>query len=283
MQALVVGASGLVGSALLRALGPSAVGTYRTRPGPGLRPLDASDALALRRTFEESHAEIVFIPAGQPNVEWCERHPTEARDLNLAPIRAALGLADGIRIVGFSTDYVFDGENGPYAEGAPTRPLSVYGRIKLELEAMLLDRGHTVIRTTTVFGPELAPAKNFVLRLIGSLRRGEIVRAPSDQISTPTYSVDLARASVRIAGSDAGIWHVSGPDLVSRTELAARAARAFGMVPDLIRSVTTEELGQVAPRPLRGGLLCHRYQSLNGSAGRPLDDALLDLRRTLEA
>lgn len=281
-RSLVVGASGLVGRAILRALGPSGTGTYLTRPQPGLVALDARGASAFRRVIAESGAEVIYLPAAQPNVEWCELHPEEARAQNLDPIRRALELAGGRRIVAFSTDYVFDGAAGPYVETDPTAPLSVYGRIKLELEEMLSADGHVSIRTTGVFGVEDGPPKNFVLRLLASLRRGERVRVPRDQISTPTYASDLARAAIAIAGrGSGGVWHVAGPELVARSELAARAAGAFGLRPELIDAVATSELGQVAARPLRSGLLCPRYEAAFGPAGRPLGEALADLRQEL--
>lgn len=286
MKALIVGASGLVGAAILRALGPAGVGTYLTRPLPGLTRLDARDRDALRAAVLVAGAEVIYVPAAQPNVEWCEENPAEARSLNLEPVRAVLEVAGGRRIVAFSTDYVFDGASGPYTEADATAPLSVYGRIKLELEELLLASGsNAVVRTTGVFGTEPhPPGKNFVLRLIGSLRRGEPVRVPSDQIANPTYAPDLAAASVTIGERGEGsVWHVAGPDLVARTELATRVAAAFGLDPALVVPVRTSELGQAAPRPLRSGLLCPRYEARFGPAGRPLAEALSDLRADLAA
>lgn len=278
MRALVVGASGLVGSALVEGLREDGIGTYRSRPRPGLLRLDATDRAAFARCISESRADVIFLPAAEANVDWCEQHPEEARRLNLEPVDAAIEVADGRRIVAYSSDYVFDGEAGPYREPDPPHPLSVYGAIKLEIESRLLGRGHTIVRTTTVFGHEEPPAKNFVLRLVASLGRGETARVPADQVSTPTYADDLARASIRIAGAGSGIWHVAGPDLVDRAELARRAARAFGLPSDGISAVATADLSQAARRPLRGGLLCDRYAAAFGAAGRPLDEALRDLR-----
>jgi len=224
---------------------------------------------------------VIFFPAAEPNVDRCETHPDEARRSNLDPLAGTLRAAGGTRILGFSSDYVFDGTDGPYAEDARPHPISVYGRIKLELESRLLELGHTVIRTTTVFGREEPPPKNFVLRLVASLGDGSVVRVPSDQISTPTYAEDLARAAVRIAQGGSGVWHVAGPDLVGRAELAFRVAAVFGLPTQGIRPVPTLELQQAAARPLRGGLLCQRFEVAFGPAGRPLEDALEDLRDRL--
>jgi len=285
MRALVVGASGLVGGAILRALGDEATGTYLTRPRAGLLRLDARDRRAFADLIRSSRAEVVYLPAAQPNVEWCETHPDEARSLNIEPVIAALTVAEGRPIIGFSTDYVFDGAVGPYAEDDVPAPLNAYGRIKLELEETLAAGvRNLVVRTTGVFGLEDPPAKNFVLRLLESLRQGRPVRVPADQISTPTYAPDLAHGAITIAESGAGgIWHVSGPDLMARTELATMAASAFHLPPELVIPVPTSELGQVAPRPLRAGLRCERYEAAFGRPGRPTREALAELRRELGA
>ena len=280
-----MGASGLVGSALLRTLGGSSVGTYRSRPRPGLRPLDASDARSVTRLLEEAEPTVIFFPAANPDVDWCEREPERAERENLEPLRTLLAVAPGASIIAYSSDYVFDGANGPYLEGDGVSPVSVYGRIKVELERLVLGAGGTVIRTTGVFGHEPAPAKNFVLRLAAALARGERARVPDDQIANPTYADDLAAASVEIARSRGrGMWHVAGPDMITRDEFARLVADAFGADRGLIAGVPTSELGQAARRPLRGGLRYSRYSDqFARSPCRPLREALMDLRERSSA
>lgn len=99
----------------MRALGEDATGTYLTRARRGLVPLDARDAGAVRRVIDETRPDIVLVPAAEPNVDWCEAHPDEARSRNLGPVRAVLASAGDRRILSFSSDYVFDGAAGPYA------------------------------------------------------------------------------------------------------------------------------------------------------------------------
>lgn len=282
MRALVIGASGLVGGALMRQLGAGAVGTFHTRARPGLRPLDAGDPQAVAALIRTVAPEVIYFPAANPNVDWCEREPAAAEAANLGPLRATLEAAPGIPVVAYSSDYVFDGHAGPYRETDATAPLSVYGRLKVELEALVLAAGGTVIRPTWVFGSEPEPAKNFVLRLVASLRRGEAVRLPGDQVATPTDADDLARASLRIAALGAagrGIWHVAGPDRIARDAFGRIVAEVFGLDPALISGVPTAQLGQAAARPLDGGLLCERYRSHFGTAPvRPIRTALAELR-----
>ena len=283
-RALVIGASGLVGGALLRRLGPGATGTFRTRPLPGLRSLDATDRGAVEQLVGALRPDVIFFPAAEANVDRCEREPEWAERANLDPLRAILAAAGGAPVVAYSSDYVFDGNAGPYAEGAATAPLSVYGRLKVELERLVLAAGGTIIRTTGVFGWEPPPAKNFVLRLAASLGRGERARVPNDQSANPTYADDLAAASIEIARDGGpGIWHVAGADLLARDAFARIVAEMFDVDPALIDGVPTAQLAQAAPRPLRGGLQCVRYRDRFGAAPvRPVRDALAALRAATE-
>jgi len=238
----------------MRAL-PDAVGTYRTRPVPGLRYLDALDRPALLNLLREVRPDVVYFPAADPNVDWCELNPVAAYRANVIPAIQALEAtkSTNARFVFFSSDYVFDGAAGPYDETAVTRPLSTYGRHKVEVEQHVLGANATVLRTTTVYGAELAPGKNFVIRLVAQLSAGNTVTIPSDQFSTPTWADELARGALAVQARP-GIWHIAGPDLLSRDRFAAVIADAYGLDPTLIRPVATGDLSQAAPRPLRAGL-----------------------------
>lgn len=264
----MIGASGLVGGALMRALGPDAVGTYRSRALPGLRALEASDAAAARALLAEVRPDAVFFPAADPNVDWCEAHPEEAGAANVTPALLALAAARsaGAAFAFYSSDYVFDGTAGPYAEDDRPSPVSAYGRQKLEVERAVLAAGGTVVRTTGVYGLEPDPPKNFVLRLVASLRAGRRVRVPSDQVATPTWSDELAAGSIAVV-SRGGVWNVAGPDLLARDTFARLVAEVFGLDGALVEGVPTSALGQLAARPLRGGL---RTERIVAALGRPL-------------
>lgn len=278
MTALVIGASGLVGGALLRVL-DGAIGTYLTRPREGLRHLDAADASAVRRAVAEIGPDAVFFPAADPNVDWCEEHPEDSYRRNVTPAIGALRAAReaGSRFAFFSSDYVFDGRAGPYAEDDAPAPLQVYGQHKLEVERAVLAEGGTVVRTTTVYGEETGAPKNFVLRLIARLRAGERVTVPMDQVSTPTWADDLAAAAVAVAGRP-GLWHAAGRELMARDELARTVARVFGLDEHLIDPVATASLRQRAQRPLRGGLRIEKLVSATGRTMHRPADALAILR-----
>jgi dTDP-4-dehydrorhamnose reductase len=261
-------------------LGKSAVGTYHERPRPGLVQLDIRDSRGVVEFLLRTKPDVIFFPAANANVDWCERNPAAAEETNLRPMQAITQATAGPSIVAYSSDYVFDGRDGPYIESNLVSPMSVYGKLKAQLEQLVLEAGGIVIRSTGIFGWESPPPKNFVLRLIASMSRGERSRLPNDQIATPTYVDDLAAGSVALAAAQArGLWHLAGPDLVSRAAFGRMVADTFGLNDRLIEEVPTASLAQAAPRPLKGGLLCPRFAKEFGRPpARGLHAALLDLR-----
>ena len=267
-RALVVGGSGLVGEHLLAACaadGGEVLGTYLSQPFPGGVPLDMRDAEAVRTLLREVAPARVYVPAAMPNVDRCEEDPDGSYAVNVLGVANVLRAARevGARVVTFSSDYVFDGHAGPYSEGDPPRPLGEYGRQKLIGEHLALqDPEALILRTTVVYGWE-RQGKNFVTRLVRVLSDGGELRAPADQVGSPTFAPDLARAAVELARQGvSGLVHVAGPDLADRHVLAQEAARAFGLDPARVAAVTTAELGQRAARPLRAGMRVDRAQRL---------------------
>ena len=130
MRAVVIGGSGQIGGWLLRVLserGHESIGTFATRPFPGLVHLDAADLPGASAWLRDQRPDIVFYPAGFTWVDQCERDPAQARSANVAqPVNLARASTDlGAKFVYFSTDYVFDGEAGPYDETAVAHPLGL--------------------------------------------------------------------------------------------------------------------------------------------------------------
>jgi dTDP-4-dehydrorhamnose reductase len=267
-RSLLVGATGQIGRQMLGRLGERALPTTRaSQCDPGWLRLDLS-AIASRddaeRGLEGVELDAIFCLAGMTNVEACEDQEALALRVNVeAPgALAAVARGRGVPFVYFSTDYVFDGVDGPYDEEDDVNPLSVYGKSKWRGEIRVREQhaGALILRTTVVYGQDVAE-KNFVYSLMHRLREGGTMRVAEDQISTPTYNMDLAMVTEALVDQGAsGIYHVCGPEVLSRVEFARKVAMALGLDAGLIEGAATSELGQRAPRPLRAGLRTERLR-----------------------
>jgi dTDP-4-dehydrorhamnose reductase len=291
MRAVIIGGSGQIGGWLLRLLtlaGHEAVGTYATVPYPGLDHVDAADLPGAAAWLKSQKPDVVFYPAGFTWVDGCEKDPARARSANCdQPLNLARTAAElGARFVYFSTDYVFDGVSGPYSETDPTNALSVYGQAKLEAEEALareLGDSQLNVRTCWVFGPE-RQGKNFAYQLVRTLRAGRELTCPSDQISSPSYGPDVARAVIALVeAKQSGVIHVAGPEVMSRPDFARAIASAFDLNVNLIISKPTAELVQGAPRPLNSGLKTPRLDAFAPGLMRTLVLSLADFRERLSA
>jgi dTDP-4-dehydrorhamnose reductase len=290
MRVLVIGVSGQVGAALLAALrarGHEATGTYAQHPVAGASPLDIRDAAAVEHAVASVRPDWVFCPAGMTYVDGCEEHPEDAFAVNRdGPLHAArMAERAGAGFVYFSTEYVFDGDAGPYAEDDPVRPLSQYGISKWEGERAIVSAMEraVVVRTTVVYGPD-HQEKNFIYQLIRNCRSGQGMRIPADQVSSPTYNVDLAAATVELAERDlTGVYHLAGDGILDRFAFARLACSVFDLDPSRLTPVATSALGQKAPRPLKAGLTITKAQGVLRTPLRSPEAGLRAMRAALNS
>lgn len=276
-KSLVIGASGQVGGAIveqLRKQGVTTRGTYADNKPPA-EDSSSFDFVHLDITDHERVAEVVsqfkpdhiYLAASYTNVDGCEKDPDRSLAVNVLAVRSIVAAAADLsacRLVYFSSDYVFDGVWGPYDELARPKPVSVYGKHKLEAERVIASSGmsNLILRTTVVYGNEWQK-KNFVARLINTVSRGEEINVPNDQIGNPTYNESLAEAAIELCQGDRqGLFNVAGLDLMSRYQFALEAAKIFELDAALIKPVTTKSLGQAAKRPLKGGLIMNRVRAV---------------------
>lgn len=269
MRILIIGASGLVGGALYRLCkkhNHTVFGTYNKFPQKELLPLDISDKAKIGEYINRFKPEVVIIPAAYADVDGCEKNPSLCDKINKEGIMNILIAAKPINplVVFFSTDYVFDGSNGPYAEEDPVNPLSVYAKVKLEMEGYIKNNcpEFLIIRTCGVFGWE-AQNKNFVVRLIDKLGKKESVNIVTDQIGTPTYVENLAAVVCYLIEKNIrGIYHVTGTSILSRFEFAKTVAEVFNLDKSLIKPITTDQIKQAAKRPMKSGLKTEKVQKI---------------------
>lgn len=300
MKILVTGSNGLLGQKLVASLRDDAeinlIATSRggdrtPRPG-GYRyvELDCTKSEEVDRVIGEMQPGVVIHTAAMTNVDACELDPENCRLQNVTAVEHLVRAAKriGAHFIHLSTDFVFDGANGPYKEDDPPRPLSIYGKSKLDSETVVSNGGlekWAVVRTIIVFG--VAPGSsrsNVVLWAKGALEKHEPIRVVNDQWRMPTLAEDLADGCIRIARQGAtGIYHISGADLMSIVELVRRVGAFFHLDTGSIREVTSASLAQPAMRPPRTGFILEKAMQEIGYAPRTFEAGLALLREQLSA
>lgn len=271
MKVFIAGASGLVGGNCMKHFteqGWEVAGSYFSFQAPGtvyyntLQPEDANN-------FDvKAFAPDVIVHCGaMTHVDNCELNPDQSYQQTVQSTINLIALAKecNARFVYISTDYVFDGKQGPYTEDAPVNPLSVYACHKLEAEQLSLKEidNTLVLRITNVYGDEVR-GKNFIARIIEQCvnKQKLTLKLPYDQYASPANAWDIARVMfVLLRDNKQGIYHVASTDYLNRVELAMRVLKYFPDAEYDMIPMSTAELKQPAVRPLLGGFVKMKFSN----------------------
>jgi len=228
--------------------------------------LNIKDPVLTSQLVLQLSPRVVFQPAAMPNADTCEEQPKECWEIN---VEGTWSLAKaskevGAKFVYFSSDYVFDGKDGPYTEHDTPNPINVYGKAKLAAEQAIQAElnDFLIIRVNGVYGWERL-GKNFIMGLTQKLSNGQTMKVPIDQFGNPTYANNMVDAVLELVKQDQkGLFHVAGCQHLSRHAFAVIAANIFQLDSNFLLPVQTSELQQRALRPLRAGLVSDKVKSL---------------------
>jgi len=286
VKVAVTGANGLLGGdAVAQLSGQHEVLALGRRPcrlpaGPyRWAEADLGDGRSVEAALREFRPEAVLHAGAATDVDGCERDPDLAWRVNVGgteQVARACG-ALGARLVAVSTDYVFDGESGPYSEEDVPNPRGVYARTKRcgEEAALLLAPDCAVARVAVVYSGRPGAKATFATQVVEKLSRGEPVKAFSDQyVSTTLAASGAAMCLELLLETDyRGVLHTSDATVMSRVELAQAIARRFGLSGEIV-PVRTADVKLPAPRPLRGGLRVERAAKLLRNKPLGIEEAL---------
>lgn len=268
MKILITGSNGLLGQKLLHTLNGNGYDLYGcdlsdepfvTNVSHTYIPLDLTDRRRAIAEIRRLAPNIIIHTAAMTEVDRCELEREKCWNINVFATDHILHGAAKTRakVIFISSDYVFDGVGGPFAEDTPPNPVNYYGKSKLAAENLV--RGSNVpfaiLRTIVLYGVGINARASFVTWLLGQLRAGREVHIVNDQWGNTTIVDDLAAGIERIIllGKE-GLYHIAGHDYMTRYEFALKVAQTFGLNPALIHPIATAQLKQPAKRPLRSGL-----------------------------
>lgn len=264
MKTFIIGASGLVGGNCLNYFTEKKwqnVGThfsYATNDTVFFDTLNTNNP----NNFDivNYQPDVIIHCGALTHVDYCEQHEQESYEKTVLSTKNIVAIAKKIQAqcVFISTDYIFDGKEGPYFEDAIANPISIYGKHKLEAEQYVLknSKDAIVLRITNVYGDEIR-GKNFVSRIIEQAQNQKhlTLKLPIDQYATPINAYDIAKCLyLLLKDKHTGIFNIASTDYMNRVQLALKILQYFPDATYDLIPMQTSELQQPAPRPLQGGL-----------------------------
>jgi len=259
------------------------------------REVDIIDYKALDKYVKDKEISWIINCAGYTRVDKAEEEINEAFRINKDGVRniALFSAKRQIRLIHISTDYVFDGRKEraeSYSEDDKTNPINIYGKSKLagEKEIEEISEEYFIIRTAWLYGKQ---GNNFVYTMLRLFKESDLVKVVEDQWGSPTYTVDLAEAILKIIENDSkkyGIYHFTNEGITSWCEFARtiyNKAKRLGLIEDnkkvVIQPVKTEDYPTTAERPKYSVLSKEKIKKEFSLKIRNWEDALEDFLNTL--
>jgi dTDP-4-dehydrorhamnose reductase len=272
MKILLTGANGMVGSALSKVLAMSSSHiTLATGRGPcRLPPSSLSGQLTyleleLTSPKKVLHAVQSFVPdiiihaAAMTQLDDCEVNKEVCYSINVDATALLIAAAEQVksRFCYLSTDFVFDGNSGPYKEEDHAAPINFYGKTKKIAEDILTasSLSWSIARTVLLYGKaDQITRSNFIYWVKDNLEAGKNIRVVNDQLRTPTYIPDFVDGIIKITESGAeGIYHIAGEQVMTPYEMAIVVAEYLQLDKTLISPVDASTFTQPGKRPLKTG------------------------------
>ncbi len=298
-KVLVTGSNGLLGQYLVKLLlSTQQYDVYGIGKGVNRMPLLANnkyislsveDGTAIYDAVAALQPNVIVHTAAMTNVDACETDPIGAHALNVMPLRFLTMVCEqyDIHLIHLSTDFIFDGEAGPYKETDIANPISVYGSSKWQAEKIVMEAGinYSILRTAIVYGvvPDMSRS-NIILWVKKELEAGKSIKVVNDQWRTPTYALDLAIGCKLCIDKNAfGIYNISGKDLLSPFQMATKTAAFYNLNSSLIQEVDGTAFKQTAARPPKTGLILDKAIHDLGYHPHSFDEGIAAMQKDIEA
>lgn len=264
----------------------------KDKTGYEFRTMDIRDERSVKNIFKTEKPDFVVHGAAMTQVDDCEKQKQRCWETNVLATRYLLEAArkQGAFFTFISTDFIFDGEEGPYKEDALPNPLSYYGMSKLAAEMLLngADMDYTILRTVLVYGvPEDASRSNIVLWVKKSLEEGKSIKVVDDQWRTPTLVQDLAEGCrLVIEKKENGstidpVYNISGKELLTPYDMSLKIAAYFDLDASLITRADASTFSQTAKRPARTGFILDKAEQHLGYHPHSFEEGLVVVKQRL--
>ena len=297
---LITGANGLLGQKLVKLLVAKSdlelIATGRgdnrnpreTRDQYVYEPMDITSAPEVEHVIDRYSPDAVIHTAAMTNVDQCETDHEGCRKLN---VEATDNIVKACKknasfLLHLSTDFIFDGQEGPYDEEAKANPISFYGKSKLKSEEIVIGSNikWAIARTVLVYGitPKMSRS-NIILWVKKSLEEGKPIQVVNDQWRTPTLAEDLAMGCYLIVEKQAeGVFNISGEDFLNPYQMAVKTAEFFKLDQSSMTETDGSKFSQPAKRPPKTGFDITKAKSILGFRPHSFDEGIAVLATQLK-
>ena len=280
MRILLLGHKGMLGSDLLLKLN-----LQHEVVGMDKEEIDIVSADECEKAIKETKPDILINAAAYTNVDGCETAKEECFAVNAEAVKniAEVCRNKNIRIIHFSTDYVFDGTGTrPYKEDDRCNPINAYGESKLAGDRYLksLADDYLLIRTSWLYGVK---GKNFVQTILEKAKTTPMLSVVDDQVGSPTYTKDLAVAvDLLINQNLKGIFHVTNRGSCSWYQFAVKILQESGLDDVTVIPIKSDKLPRPALRPAYSVLSMQKFIATTGKTMQPWQLALQDYLKSIK-
>ncbi len=290
MKVLITGSNGLLGQKLVKRCLKHNISFVATSKGENRNPncthenyvsVDIQNANEIIELIANVHPDAIIHTAAITNVDYCEDHSEECHNVNVESVRTLFELSrkQNIHFQLLSTDFVFNGEKGNYSEIDEVDPLSIYAKSKVDAEHILLSSDYdnwSIARTIIVYGTgENLSRSNMILWALTALPQNQPMNLVNDQFRAPTWADDLAFGCMEIVlRKEKGIFHLSGPETLSVSEIVRRIAKHIGADESLINEISSSTLNQAAKRPPKTGFNLTKAHSKLGYKPKTIEETI---------
>ena len=287
---LVTGSNGLLGQKIIEILsGIETIGVIATSlnvdkivdvNGYNFELLDLTNHVETAYIIRTHNPDIIINTAAMTQVDKCEEQKAECWRINVEALKNLVKCSNDVKahLIHLSSDFVYDGTGGPYTENDIPNPLSYYGLSKWEGEKIIEDQADkwAIVRTILVYGVSRKMTRlNIVLWVKNSLEAGKPIRVVNDQFRAPTLVDDLANACIEMGVREkTGIFHISGPEMMSIMDIAYKVADYYKLDKSLITPVLSAELNEIARRPRSTGFMLDKAKKEINYLPHTLDEGL---------
>lgn len=292
---LVTGSNGLLGQSLVKSfrkefevIGASkGTADHEEKPEIPYYNVDLTHRGQTSSLIEDIRPDVIINAGAFTAVDVCETERELCWNSNVKAVENIIEGSARLKpvLVQISTDYVFDGTNGPYRETDVPNPRGVYARSKFAAENIIKScpLEYMIIRTQVLYGIDARGRHNFASWVIDQLRQGKKIRVVGDQVGNPTITDDVSEGIIRLLrGEDFGIYHISGSEIASRYHFALKIAEIFDLDSSLIQKISTDKLQQNAPRPFDSSFILDKLVNRTGWEPHDIKSGLMLYKSKIE-